>query len=176
MSRVGSLSKCPDKNYCCLVFSKVETKITNATAAAAQSGTNKPKKPGKCALLTKVDGHSEEDGAISGGSMSEGVPPIFPSWPAISPWVRPTLLPPDTVQTSPIPQCLITPSGCRLRPSAPRVLWTSRLLLENRWLQTNSVREVGSRALSSAIQMPRTRCGRLFLSLSQLFPSRTIIH
>lgn len=83
----AGLSKCPDGNVCCLVFGEAETKITNATAAAAVSGTNKAKIPGKCSLLSKVDGHSAEDGAVSGGSMYESVPPIFPSWPAVSPWV-----------------------------------------------------------------------------------------
>jgi hypothetical protein len=56
----GGLSKCPDGNKCCLIFGEVTSKITNASAAAATSGTNKAKKPGTCTLLTKVDGHSEE--------------------------------------------------------------------------------------------------------------------
>ena len=83
----GGLSTCPKGNVCCLVFAEVTTKVTNATSAAATSGTNAAKTPGKCELFTKVDGHTAQDKAISGGSFTEKEPPIFPSWPAISPWV-----------------------------------------------------------------------------------------
>lgn len=71
---------------CCIVFDTIAGRVTSASAVNGSSGTNELKAPGTCELFSKVDGQKAGTG-VSGGVEFAGVPKLFPSWPASSPWV-----------------------------------------------------------------------------------------
>ena len=67
---------------------KLYSQITGKTSAkGSQSHAGAPPPGGTCSLFSKVTGHQSSAGSVAGAQPAKVPVRLWPSWPAISPWV-----------------------------------------------------------------------------------------